>query len=270
MTTSLQQIVDVAERLWPPSLAEEWDNPGLAVGDRTATVTHVHLALDATAETLAEARRSGAQMLFTHHPSLFRPVRTLDAASAAGGLLFAAARDGIALFSAHTNADSAPGGVNAVLADLIGLREQRPLVPADDANGDAGLGRLGRLPAGTTLGEFASDIARVLPSTASQVRVSGDFEREVSTVSLCSGAGDSLLQLPQVQATDVYVTADLRHHVTLDARAAGLPAVVNLSHWASEWVWLPVAARQLAERLPQVRFTVSDLRTDPWDFTIAQ
>ncbi|MCD7100512.1 Nif3-like dinuclear metal center hexameric protein [Pseudoclavibacter sp. 13-3] len=269
MPTSLQQIIDAAEALWPTALAEEWDNPGLAVGDRAADVTHVHLALDVTAETLAEARTAGAQMLFTHHPSLFRPVRTLDAASA-GGLLFAAARDGIALFSAHTNADSAPGGVNAVLADLIGLRDQRPLIAADEEHADAGLGRLGRLPADTTLGEFASNIARVLPSTASQVRVSGDFDRTVSTVSLCSGAGDSLLQLPQVQATDVYVTADLRHHVTLDARAAGLPAVVNLSHWASEWVWLPVAARQLAERLPQVRFTVSHLRTDPWDFAIAQ
>lgn len=271
--TTLQDVLDAAEALWPTRLAEDWDNPGLAVGDPAWPVSRVRLALDVTSETLDEAVADGAQVLFTHHPALFHPLRSLDARSAPARVPLRAARAGVALLSAHTNADAAPGGVNAVLADLIGLADQRPLVPIP-GEPDAGIGRLGTLPAGATLGGLAARIARVLPSTASQVRVSGDPALPVRTVAVCSGAGDSLLTLPQVLAADVYVTADLRHHVSLDARAAGLGGLINVSHWASEWLWLPVAARQLAARLEAdghpVAVSVSDTRTDPWDFAIAQ
>jgi putative NIF3 family GTP cyclohydrolase 1 type 2 len=117
-------------------------------------------------------------------------------------------------------------------------------------------------------------LVEILPATASGIRVSGEYDRPVSTVALCGGAGDSLLSEPAVLAADVYITSDLRHHPASESRensrVGGGPALIDVSHWASEWLWLDTAAAELRAALPGVDVTVSDIRTDPWDFTIVQ
>ena len=104
------------------------------------------------------------------------------------------------------------------------------------------------------------------------IRVKGDYERPVRRVALCAGAGDAYLGHPEVRSADVYITSDLRHHpaseASENARVAGGPALVDVSHWASEWLWLETAAAQLRAALPEVTVSVSELRTDPWDFAI--
>jgi putative NIF3 family GTP cyclohydrolase 1 type 2 len=137
-----------------------------------------------------------------------------------------------------------------------------------------GLGRVGELAKPTTLGRLARALGDILPATASGIRVAGDYEQQVTRVALCAGAGDSLLQHPEVLGADVYITSDLRHHPASEARqnarlGAG-PALVDVSHWASEWLWLETAAEELRKALPDVSVTVSELRTDPWDFVVVQ
>jgi putative NIF3 family GTP cyclohydrolase 1 type 2 len=106
------------------------------------------------------------------------------------------------------------------------------------------------------------------------VRVAGDYAAPVQTVALCGGAGDSLLSNPAVRNADVYITSDLRHHPASEAReqarVGGGPALMDVSHWASEWLWLETAAAQLTRALPGVTVSVSELRTDPWDFVVMQ
>jgi putative NIF3 family GTP cyclohydrolase 1 type 2 len=104
--------------------------------------------------------------------------------------------------------------------------------------------------------------------------VSGDFDAPISSVALCGGAGDAYLSDPAVLAADVYITSDLRHHPASEARENARvsrgPALIDVSHWASEWLWLEAAASELRDALPGVTITVSDLRTDPWDFVVIQ
>ena len=97
----------------------------------------------------------------------------------------------------------------------------------------------------------------------------------MKTVAVCGGAGDSFIAAAASAGADVYVTADLRHHVVQEARESALLgdnplALVDVSHWASEWLWLSAAASQLQAVHPSVEFVVSDLRTDPFDFVITQ
>ena len=96
----------------------------------------------------------------------------------------------------------------------------------------------------------------------------------VTTVAVCGGAGDSLLDSAAVRGADVYITSDLRHHPASefreDALHGGGPALIDVSHWASEWLWLDVAAQQLRAALPGIDITVSELNTDPWDFVVVQ
>lgn len=272
MPSTLADVCRVIERLWPLSGAEPWDAPGLLVGDPAAQVSSVLLAVDPVADTVAEAVESGADLLLVHHPLLLRGVTSVAEDRYKGALLSRLIRGGCALVAAHTNADVVTDGTSAVLADLLGLQSTRPIVPG--AVDGTGLGRVGTLEQPTTLGRLARRLAEILPATASGVRASGEYDAPVRTVALCGGAGDSYLAHPEVRAADVYITADLRHHPASEAREqagiGGGPALIDVSHWASEWLWLPVAAHRLAEALPGIRITVSELRTDPWDFSIVQ
>jgi len=266
---TLRELQAVIEDLWPAAGAESWDAVGLVAGDPDATVEHVHLAVDAVPATAREAVEIGAGLLLTHHPLLLRGVTTIAESTYKGSVLATLVRGGSALLAAHTNADVVTTGTSAVLADRLGLTAQRPLDAGADP--DTGIGRVGVLPEGTTLGALARKLVDLLPPTATGVRVSGDFDQPVRTVALCAGAGDSLLGHPAVLDAGVYITSDLRHHPASEFREQALlgggPALIDTSHWATEWLWLDVAAEQLRTRAG-VRVTVSDLRTDPWDFAV--
>lgn len=266
---TLRELQSAVESLWPAAGAESWDSVGLVSGDPDALVEHVHLAVDAVPDTAREAVAAGADLLLTHHPLLLRGVTTIDESTYKGSVLATLVRGGCALLAAHTNADVVTTGTSAVLADRIGLQDQRPLEPA--ADGVSGIGRVGVLAEPVPLGVLARRIVDVLPATATGVRVSGEYDRPVRTVALCAGAGDAYLGNAEVRAADVYVTSDLRHHPASEFREQAMvadgPALIDTSHWATEWLWLDAAAEQL-RAATGVRVTVSDLRTDPWDFAV--
>ncbi|MBG6107984.1 Nif3-like dinuclear metal center hexameric protein [Frigoribacterium sp. CG_9.8] len=270
--STVADVCAIIERIWPVAGAASWDAPGLLSGDPGAPVISIHLAVDAVPDVADEAVAAGADLLFVHHPLLLRGVTTVAEDRYKGAVLARLIRGGCALVAAHTNADVVETGTSAVLAAHLGLIDPRPITVGEAPS--RGIGRVGRLPEPTTLGRLARQLAEILPATASGIRVAGDYDRVITTVALCAGAGDSLLGEAAVHASDVYITSDLRHHPASESRenakVAGGPALIDVSHWASEWLWLDVAADELRLALPGVIVTVSDLRTDPWDFTIVQ
>ena len=272
MPRTVADALAAAERLWPLDGAETWDAPGLLAGDPAAPLERVLLAVDAVADTVDEAVERGAQLLLVHHPLLMRGVTSVAETTAKGALLARLIRGGCALYAAHTNADVVATGTSARLAELLGLEGAVPIEPSP-GRADHGLGRVGRLAEAEPLEALARRVAGILPPTAGGVRVAGDLRRTVRTVAVCGGAGDSLLGHPLVRGADVYVTADLRHHPASEAletaRVAGGPALIDVSHWASESLWLSTAAAELRAALPDVEIVVSERRTDPWNLMIA-
>jgi dinuclear metal center YbgI/SA1388 family protein len=269
---TVADILAVTEHLWPSSGAEDWDAVGLVSGDRDASVSRILLAVDAVLDTVDEAIDSRSDLLLTHHPLLLRGVTTVAEDRYKGAVLARLIRGNCALLAAHTNADVVETGTSATLAQRLGLIDQTPLVAGEKAS--RGIGRVGSLPEPTTVGRLARQLAEILPPTAGGIRVSGSYDAPVTTIALCAGAGDSLLGNPAVVGADVYITSDLRHHPASEfrenSRVNGGPALIDVSHWASEWLWLDVAAEQLRAALPTVTIVVSELRTDPWDFTVVQ
>jgi dinuclear metal center YbgI/SA1388 family protein len=266
----LRDLRRVAEEFWPANTAESWDRVGLVTGRDDAPLQRVLLAVDAVRETVNEAVAWGASVLLTHHPLLLRGVHTIAEDTAKGSLLASMLRADCALLTAHTNADAPEGGVSDVLAVRLGLEGAEPLVVGADPA--SGIGRVGNLRAPVTLEAFASHVASVLPATVSGVRVAGDPAREIRRVALCGGAGDSLLSHPTVIGADVYVTSDLRHHPAQESLeqsgVTGGPALIDISHWAAESLWLQGAADRLRVALPGVEFRVSERRTDVWRFAV--
>ncbi|PWC04273.1 Nif3-like dinuclear metal center hexameric protein [Agromyces badenianii] len=274
MTARLADLLTTIDRLWPIAGAEPWDAPGLVTGDPDAPVHRALLTVDAVAETVDEAIAERADLVIAHHPLLLRGVTSVAEDRYKGALVARLIRAECALVTAHTNADVVEAGTSAVLADRLGLLDTAPIVPSSAGDLGLGLGRVGRLPEPTTVGRLARMLAEILPPTATGVRVSGGFDDRVETVALCGGAGDSLLAEPVVRAADAYITSDLRHHPASEAREqarlSGGPALLDVSHWASEWLWLDTAAEQLRAAHPELTVIVSELRTDPWDFQIVQ
>ncbi|MFI8590090.1 Nif3-like dinuclear metal center hexameric protein [Dietzia maris] len=139
MTTgrpTLADVIDLLEHAYPPRLAESWDRVGLVAGDPAAEVGRVVVAVDATDAVVDHALADGADLLLVHHPPLMRGVHSVAADTPKGRLLHKLIAGGCALYSAHTNADSARPGVNDALADVLGLTPGRPLAPTGDGTVD--------------------------------------------------------------------------------------------------------------------------------------
>ncbi|GAA2222351.1 Nif3-like dinuclear metal center hexameric protein [Herbiconiux moechotypicola] len=272
MAVTVSEFNSVVESLWPTEFAEGWDAPGLLSGAPGDEVRRVLLAVDTVAATVDQAVTGDADVLLVHHPLLLRGVTSVAETGYKGSLLATLIRARCALIAAHTNADIVDDGTSAVIAARLGLIDVQPLIQG--ARPGTGLGRSGRLPEPSTLGRVALALGDLLPATAGGVRAAGAYDQPVSTVTLCGGAGDSLLGEPAVRASDLYITSDLRHHPASESREQSLhgggPALIDIAHWASEWLWLDTAAAQLRRALPELEIAVSDLNTDPWDFVVTQ
>ena len=270
--TTIGELCTLIEELWPEVGAEAWDSVGLVVGNRHDQISHVRLCVDVTPSVIADARDAGADFLVSHHPLLLRGVTSVAEETYKGRCITDLIRARLGLLTAHTNADVVTDGVSDCLARHLNLFDVLPIVGGEVA--DTGIGRVGSLEQPIPLGVLARSIGNLIPSTAQGIRVSGEFDQLVQRIALCGGAGDSLLSEPLVRNADVYITSDLRHHPASEfrewAKLDNGPALIDISHWASEWVWLSTAAEQISARFPTLKVSVSDVRTDPWDFLVVQ
>ena len=258
-------VADAARVLaaaYPGELAESWDAYGLICGDPTASAAKILLAVDPVPTVVAEAIEGSYTLIVTHHPLFLSGVTSVAADTVAGRIVHDLIRACIALANAHTNADNAFPGVSDALAAALGVHDCVPPSPLSDPR--TGLGRIGSLAEPMSLGDFADLVSTALPGTAHGVRVAGDPGRLVSRVAVCGGSGDSLLPVATAAGADVYVTSDLKHHRVQDHVLAGGCAVIDVSHWASEWPWLEDLARVLRVGLPGATVDVSRIVTDPW------
>jgi dinuclear metal center YbgI/SA1388 family protein len=253
------QLLAAVERLAPPDLAEDWDNVGLIVGRHNQPATRVLVALELRDEVLDEAREHGCDAVLTHHPPIFPALSALTDAGAGSELVLRAAEGRVAVIAAHTNLDAATGGLNDVMAEILGISASRALLPSPD-DPACGLGRVGRVHP-TTLGGLVERVAAGFGD--GPVRYAGDPWTRVERVACCTGSGGSLIDQARAAEADAYVTSDLKYH---DAdRAEGLP-LVCLPHARAERValkrWTKALERALVPDGVEVRFAEAD--TDPW------
>ena len=216
----------------PFDTAEGWDNPGMLVGDPHRAVNRVLVALDATAGAVDTAVAVGADLIVTHHPVIFAPLKRLTADS----IPYRLAAAGIDLIAAHTNLDKAEGGVNDTLAARLGLTDVT--VAADEYT------RIGTLPEPMSARDFAAHAAAVLDTA---VRYSG--EKTVRTVAVCGGSGGDFM-LRCTHAADAYVTGEVRHHEWL--AAADKINVIEAGHYATEVPVVDTLCAWLTEAFPDL------------------
>ncbi|HEY0002114.1 MAG TPA: Nif3-like dinuclear metal center hexameric protein [Actinoplanes sp.] len=261
----VRDVVNALDRRYPRDWAESWDRVGLVLGDLDQVVRRILCVVDCVPETVDQALDQRADLVVAHHPLLLKPVSSIAPDTYKGRLVHRLIRGDVALYAAHTNADTAEPGVSDALAARLGLRDLRPLVPATGAAAGAGrgIGRIGDLAEPMSLRELTGFAAGRLPATAAGVRSAGDPEQIIRTMAVCGGAGDSFLADARRAGVDAYLCADLRHHPVSEHLAEGGPALLDVAHWATERPWLDDVAAWLRGDFG-VDVTVSDLDTDPW------
>lgn len=240
-------VAELHKRLsekFPKTLSCEWDNDGIMVSaDTNAEVKKILIALDASLEVVKYAAEGGYDTVITHHPMLFRGVKSVTGASLSGRRILDAVAGGVSVISLHTRADAGDGGVNDALCGRLGL------VPVEKF-GDDEAPELGRIAETDMTGE---ELARLVKEKlgCAAVRVTGDITKTVHRIALCGGDGKDFIYPALSAGCDAYITGDAGYNMAQDAAEEGL-LIIEAGHYHSEAPVCEVLAK-LTEEFTGIR-----------------
>ncbi len=221
----LSEITDLIENKFPPEFAEDFDNIGLLVGRRDKEVSTVILCLDANKFVVQEAIDKGAELIITHHPVIFNPIKNVNDDTDAGEMLVSALENGISIYSAHTNFDSAPGGLTDTVCQMLDLS------PISNLEGN--LGRLCKTEKGTTAKSLCDRIKKEFG--IEKLFSTFTTDKEINTVAVCNGGGGGeLVDIAKSLGADVYISGDLKHHEMGALKIDDTTDFIEMRHFDSE------------------------------------
>lgn len=249
--TATKEIYEFINSFAPFATAMSFDNAGLLVGSKQAAVEKALLALDITPQVVKEAKFLGAQLIISHHPVIFEPMRTLTENS----VPYMLARHGISAICAHTNLDLAEDcGVNTCLANALQLQNVRHIPSIAMAVGTLGHPLSGK--------DFAAYVKHRLACTG--LRYS-QHTQKIQTVAVSGGSGGDNIFEAVNQGADAFVTGEIKHHLILEAVNAGV-MVVDVGHYKSENVVITPLWQKLSSAFAAVQFIVSAEHTDTVEY----
>ncbi len=241
-------IYKYLDEIAPFSLQEDWDNSGFLVGDMESKVTRVLMALDHSNALIDEAEQLGCELIITHHPIIFDAKKSFTA----GNDFFEAARRGIGVLCAHTNFDTAEGGVNDCLCELIGLREVSDFCPDSSPVPVMRQGIIDKIDAE----DFAAILSQKLKTS---VRFN-EINRNIKKVAVCGGSGCMFLTEVLAAGFDAFVTGDAGHHNFLDAKEKNT-ALFACGHFETERPAIDVLFSKMSSKFKEIEFVISQQKS---------
>ena len=270
MSVRVQDVIDALEDFAPLPLQESYDNAGLQVGLTGAEVSGALLCLDVTEEVIAEALELGCNMIVSHHPLIFRGLKHLTDEDTVQRCVRMALRNDIAIYSAHTNLDSAIDGVNYMMAERLGLVDVVLLQPRQVSVGagaharsvQAGSGVIGYLPDGEDSLVF---LQRVKQAFGVECLMHNELlSRPVHSVAICGGAGDFLLQEALNLQADAFLTGEVGYHRFFGHENELL--LMELGHFESEQYTLEILREVIAKAAPTLPLYDTEVETNPINY----
>ncbi len=268
----LSEIIDILDSLAPQSLAEDWDNCGLQLGDLNWQIKKIWVALDPTLPVVKAACDQKVDLLVTHHPLIFRPLKAIEFHTPLGAIIDMATRHQLAIFAAHTNLDSVSGGLNDILSRRLGLDNLKPLSTGpepqtlDSSENQPGIGRIGSLDKAVKLKSLALAIKKEMGLDT--IKFAGDPNLLVRKAAVCTGSGSSLLADFFASGAQVYISGDMRYHDARDVEAAKL-GVIDIGHFSSECFVAQEFAVRINNKLEEAGIKIAvepcGLEKDPFE-----
>lgn len=261
MVSTVKEIYAFLDESYPFETQMSFDNAGFLVGDGDSTVEHILVALDITSAVIAEAKKKHCQVIFTHHPLIFSPLKSLVAHKPTERMIMDLIRHNIAVISAHTNLDVAKEGVNFHLAQQLQLQEIAFLLPqGNDRNGQSyGLGYYGKAHGqNLSLPDYASFVKDKLNSKALRFT---DVEKPVHCVAVGGGSCGSMLEDVAKAGCDTFVTGDVKYDQFLEAKERGIN-LIDAGHYPTEQVVCQPVATKLQAQFPGLTISMSQVHQE--------
>lgn len=256
----IQDILSVLEAVAPPHLQESYDNAGLIVGDPLDALRGVLFCLDSTESVVEEAIRKGCNLIVAHHPIVFRGLKRLNGANYVERTVIQAVRHGVAIYAIHTNLDNVyRQGVNAKIAEKLGLQNTQILLPKLAGQPDTGAGLVGDLPSGLSEMAFLEQVKSSFHARC--VRHTDLLGRAVQRVAVCGGSGSFLLAAARRSGAQAFVTADFKYHEFFDAE--GQILIADIGHYESEQFTIELLYEIVREKFPTFALHCTELNTNP-------
>lgn len=248
---TISEIYDIINTLAPFETQEGFDNSGLLVGSGESSVSTILLSLDITADTVAEAKEIGAELIVSHHPVIFSPLKRLDAQS----VPYKLANSGIAAICAHTPLDMAQGGVNDVIYNLlenaVDIEEKGEIF--GEVSKNLGYGSVCSLKNELDAAALAEILKNVFDCKLVRFYDNG---KKIKKIAYCSGSGGSFLDTAVRKGVDALITGDIKHSVWIDAKNNGI-SLFDCGHYHTERIILPVLKRLIENNTTDVKVLIS-------------
>ena len=251
--TTVADILKFVETLAPRAMKMEWDNVGLLCGSKNTEVTKVLVALDPFEGVCHEAAETGAQLIVTHHPLIFRPQKAVTDETSIGRSIMFLCRNGISAINAHTNLDQVSGGVNDVLAEKLGLQNIQIINPVDGY----GLLRCGDVEQ-QPLETFLATVKEALGCDGLRYVNSGN---PVCKVAVGGGSCADEMMEAFAAGCDTFVTADIKYNQFWDAYDIGMN-LIDAGHFYTENPVVAVLAEKISTAFPEIEVEISKTHTD--------
>lgn len=241
-----REIMQVIEAAYPREAALDFDNVGLLAGRTEKEVERVYIALDATDAVIDHAIKAGADMLITHHPLIFSPLKKITDEDFISRRIVKLIQNDISYYAMHTNYDVL--GMAELSEKILGIQDTEVLdVTMEKEGKPEGIGRVGKLEKPMTLEECCVYVKHKL--NLGSLKVFGDMSSEVSRLAISPGSGKTAVPAALAKGADVLVTGDIGHHDGLDAVEQGL-AIIDAGHYGTEYIFIDDMKHFLEEKLP--------------------
>ena len=247
MSISFNELETVLNSFCPLDLAENWDNVGVLVGERYKNINKVLLSLDLTDDVIKEALELKVDLIITHHPLIFKPMKNICDDNTIGKKIITLIKNDIILYTAHTNLDMANGGTNDALFNLLSLSKKEFLIEKDVNGKKFGMGRIGELEKEVDMVEFAKYVKKRLGLDYINIVNSNG---KVKRIGLCTGSASNQDFIKQAinKKCDTYITGDISFH----NGHFGLDNNINLidgTHFATESIFMDNMKKYIYENI---------------------
>ena len=255
----IKEVLSALERFAPLPLQESWDNAGLQVGLTETEVSGALLCLDVTEKIIDEAVSKGCNLVVSHHPLLFRGLKTISDLTDVQRTVRKAILNGIAVISMHTNMDNARGGVNFRIAQKLGLEKVEFFARKSVDGIEAGSGVMGELPEALAADDF---ILKVKKTFGVECAMCNELlRRPVKKVAICGGAGDFLLDEALKAGADAFITGEMHYHQYFGYEQQIQICVIG--HYQSEQFTAEVFEEIIQQECPGVKTVIAETNTNP-------
>ncbi len=252
---TIKELSEFFETIAPKHLAEDYDNVGYLIEGASDTVSKVMVCLDCSEDVILQAKEQGADLILSHHPLIFSPVKSLTEQTGNERTIRRLIKEGIGLFSMHTNYDSAEGGLCDVFLDYFGTFTERTSFTGEAS----GIGRIGTLKAPCKL----SDVLERAEQQFGTLSYVGDRDTTIKIVAVCNGGGGDLVYDAKALDADVYISGDFKHHHARFAVENDI-ALVNVSHYDAEIGFCRLMEAELKMAFGSALEVVCAMEANPW------